>query len=67
MFDQDEDGSYSVPAGTYYGELEFHIIKEKKEESFPWLYILITTLQNNAVANNLASELVTEGEHYMTI
>ena len=65
MFDQDEDGSYSVPAGTYYGELEFTIsYKGEKEESFPWLYLDYNTLQNIAIANNLACELVTEGEHY---
>jgi SAM-dependent methyltransferase len=65
MFDEDEDGAYAVPAGMYYGELEFTIsYKGKREESFPWLYLDYNTLQNIALANYLQCELVIEGEHY---
>lgn len=65
MFDEDEDGTYEVPANIYYGELEFTVrYKEEKEESFPWLYLDYNTLQNAAFANGLQCELILEGEHY---
>lgn len=65
MFDQDEDGAYEVPAGNYYGELEFTIsYKGEKEDSFPWLYLDYNTLQNAAIDNGLQCELILEGEHY---
>lgn len=65
MFDQDEDGAYSIPANGYYGELEFTIrYKGKSEDPFPWLYLDYNTLQNIAIDNNLQCELVTQGDHY---
>lgn len=65
MFDEDEDGTYEVPANGYYGELEFSLsYKGEKENSFPWLYLDYNTLQNAAFANGLQCELVLEGEHY---
>lgn len=65
MFDADDDGSYSVPADDYYGELTFTIsYKNETEETFPWLYIDYNTLQNAAHANGLECELVLEGKHF---
>ena len=65
MFDQDEDGAYSIPADGYYGELTFTIqYKGETEETFPWLYLDYNTLQNAAIANGLQCELVAEGEHF---
>lgn len=65
MFDQDEDGAYSIPADGYYGELTFTVqYKGETEETFPWLYIDYNTLQNAAIANGLQCELVAEGEHF---
>ena len=65
MFDEDEDGSYSVPADGYYGELTFTIsYKNETEDSFPWLYMDYNTLQNAAHANGLECELVLEGKHF---
>jgi SAM-dependent methyltransferase len=65
MFDEDEDGSYSVPADGYYGELTFTIsYKNETEETFPWLYLDYNTLQNAAHANGLDCELVMEGKHF---
>lgn len=65
MFDQDDDGSYSVPADGYYGELEFTVsYKGQTEVPFPWLYLDYNTLQNAAHANGLQCELVLEGEHF---
>lgn len=65
MFDQDEDGAYSIPADGYYGELTFTIqYKGETEETFPWLYLDYNTLQNAALANGLQCELVAEGEHF---
>ena len=65
MFDQDEDGAYSIPAGGYYGELTFTVqYKGETEETFPWLYLDYNTLQNASIANGLQCELVAEGEHF---
>lgn len=65
MFDQEEDGSFYVPADGYYGELTFTIsYKNQTEEPFPWLYLDYNTLQNAAHAHGLNCELVVEGEHF---
>jgi SAM-dependent methyltransferase len=65
MFDEDEDGSYSVPADGYYGELTFTIsYKNETEDTFQWLYMDYNTLQNAAHANGLECELVIEGKHF---
>ena len=65
MFDQDEDGAYSIPADGYYGELTFTVqYKGETEETFPWLYLDYNTLQNAANANGLQCELIAEGEHF---
>ena len=65
MFDEDEEGAFSIPAEGYYGELEFTVsYKAEKENPFPWLYLYYNTLQNAALANGLKCELIQEGEHY---
>jgi SAM-dependent methyltransferase len=65
MFDENEDGSFSVPADFYYGELTFTIsYKNETEDSFPWLYLDYNTLQNAAIANGLQCELILEGQHF---
>lgn len=65
MFDENNDGCFSVPADQYYGELIFTIsYKGKTEEPFPWLYLDYNTMQNAAYANGLQCELILEGEHF---
>jgi SAM-dependent methyltransferase len=65
MFDQNEDGTFSVPADNYYGELTFSIqYKNQTEEDFPWLYLDYNTLQNACQANGLQCELILEGNHF---
>ncbi|MDI1318110.1 class I SAM-dependent methyltransferase [Flavobacterium sp.] len=65
MFDQDEEGSYLVPADGYYGELTFTVsYKNETEDTFPWLYMDYNTLQNAAHANDLQCELILEGDHF---
>ena len=66
MFDEDEDGGKWIPGDTdYYGELEFKIsYKGEMEKPFDWMYIDFNTLQNAALANGLACELLTEGDHF---
>ncbi|MFN7099346.1 MAG: class I SAM-dependent methyltransferase [Flavobacterium sp.] len=65
MFDEDEDGSFLVPADGYYGELTFTVsYKGQTEDTFPWLYLDYNTLQNAAHANGLECELVVEGKHF---
>lgn len=65
MYDQNIDGSYSVPVNNYYGELTFTIsYKNEIEALFPWLYLDYNTLQNACVDNNLKCELIMDGEHF---
>ena len=65
MFDQDEEGTYEIPASGYYGELTFTIrYKGETEASFPWLYLDYNTLQNACHSNGLNCELILEGEHF---
>ena len=65
MYDENEDGSFLVPADSYYGELTFTIsYKNQTEEAFPWLYLDYNTLQNAAFANGLQCELIVEGKHF---
>ena len=65
MYDENEDGSYSIPAEGYYGELTFTVsYKGQTDEPFPWLYLDYNTLQRAALAYGLQCELIIEGEHY---
>jgi cyclopropane fatty-acyl-phospholipid synthase-like methyltransferase len=65
MFDQDNDGSYLVPADSYYGELTFTVsYKNQTENTFPWLYLDYNTLQNACNDNGLQSKMIQKGEHY---
>jgi len=65
MYDEQEDGSFLVPATNYYGELIFTIhYKNQTDEPFPWLYMDYNTLQNAAHANGLNCELIMEGKHF---
>jgi hypothetical protein len=34
------------------------------EKPFDWMYVDFNTLQNAALANGLACELLTEGDHF---
>ena len=66
MFDEDEDGSKWIPGDLdYYGDVEFTVsYKGETEKPFDWMYIDYNTLQNAAIANGLACELVMEGDHF---
>ena len=65
MFDENNDGCFSVPADHYYGELIFTIsYKGETDEPFTWLYLDYNTLQNAAYANGFQCELILEGEHF---
>ncbi len=65
MFDENDDGSYSIPAEGYYGELSFTVsYKNETEAPFSWLYLDYNTLQNAAHANGLQCELIMEGNHF---
>ena len=65
MFDEDDDGSYLIPANGYYGELTFSVTyKNQKEKDFPWLYLDFNTLQNAANANGLQCKMILEGDHF---
>jgi SAM-dependent methyltransferase len=66
MFDEDDDGSKWIPGDLdYYGEVEFIVsYKGETEKPFDWMYIDYNTLQNAAIDNGLACELVMEGDHF---
>jgi cyclopropane fatty-acyl-phospholipid synthase-like methyltransferase len=65
MYDENEDGSYSIPAEGYYGELTFTVsYKGQTEEPFPWLYLDYNTLQRAAQAHGFQCEMLVEGDHY---
>lgn len=65
MYDENEDGSYSIPAEVYYGELTFTVsYKGLTEAPFPWLYLDYNTLQRAAQAHGFQCEMLVEGDHY---
>ena len=65
MYDENEDGSYLIPAEGYYGELTFTVsYKGQTDEPFPWLYLDYNTLQRAALAHGLQCELLEEGGHF---
>lgn len=64
MYDEDEDGGKWVPGDRYYGELTFTVHYGQESESFPWLYLDYTRLEDIARSAGLHCELVMEGEHY---
>ena len=66
MFDTDEDGGYWLPFdGSYYGEVKFRMTyKKKNTETFNWLYIDYSRLQEIAHTHHFNCELVSQGEHY---
>lgn len=52
MYDRDEDGGVMVPAGHYYGEVDYFIhYKLDTEKPIKWLYLDFETLKR-AVENN---------------
>ncbi len=66
MFDKDEDGGYWIPHDKeYYGEVDFTMsYKNRKSNTFSWLYLDYNTLQRAAILNGLNCEMIVEGEHY---
>lgn len=63
MFDRDEDGGIYIPAGGYYGELDYIVhYKGESENPIKWLYLDFTTLKNAAENNGFAIEKVMQEE-----
>lgn len=63
MFDQDEDGGVLIPAGGYYGELDYVVhYKGESEEPIKWLYLDYDTLKNAAENNGFKIEKVYKEE-----
>ncbi len=60
MFDRDEeDGGVLIPAGGYYGELDYVVhYKGESEDPIKWLYMDFNTLKNAAEYNGLMIEKV---------
>lgn len=63
MFDRDEDGGVYIPAGGYYGELEYVVhYKGESEKPITWLYLDFNTLKNAAENNGFVIEKVLQDE-----
>lgn len=63
MFDRDEDGGVYIPAGGYYGELDYVVhYKGDSEEPIKWLYLDFNTLKNAAENNGFSVEKVLQYE-----
>lgn len=68
MFDRDEDGGVYIPAGGYYGELDYIVhYKGKSEAPIKWLYLDFITLKNAAENNGFKVEkLLQDEDSYLT-
>lgn len=63
MFDRDEDGGVYIPAGGYYGELDYVVhYKGESEDPIKWLYLDFQTLKNAAENNGFSIEKVAQDE-----
>ncbi|KXH81315.1 class I SAM-dependent methyltransferase [Chryseobacterium kwangjuense] len=63
MFDRDEDGGVYIPAGGYYGELDYIVhYKGESEDPIKWLYLDFITLKNAAENNGFNIEKVIQDE-----
>ncbi|MBV8325336.1 class I SAM-dependent methyltransferase [Chryseobacterium sp.] len=63
MFDRDKDGGVYIPAGGYYGELDYVVhYKGESEEPITWLYLDFNTLKNAAENNGFKIEKVVKDE-----
>lgn len=63
MFDRDEDGGVYIPAGGYYGELDYIVhYKGESENPIKWLYLDFATLKNAVENNGFAIEKVIQEE-----
>lgn len=63
MFDKDYDGGVYIPAGGYYGELDYIVhYKGESEDLIKWLYLDFFTLQNAAENNGFNIEKVMQDE-----
>lgn len=63
MFDRDEDGGVFIPAGGYYGELDYVVhYKGESEDPIKWLYLDFATLQNAAENNGFSIEKIIQDE-----
>ncbi|MEE6128126.1 class I SAM-dependent methyltransferase [Chryseobacterium arthrosphaerae] len=63
MFDRDKDGGVYIPAGGYYGELDYVVhYKGESEQPITWLYLDFNTLKNAAENNGFKIKRVLKDE-----
>lgn len=67
MYDRDDDGGVSVPAGHYYGEVDYFVhYKLDTEQPMKWLYLDFNTLKNAAENNGFNCErIIQEDDSYL--
>ena len=67
MFDKDYDGGVLIPAGGYYGELDYVVhYKGETDDPIKWLYLDFNTFKNAAENNGFIIERVLkENDSYL--
>lgn len=67
MFDKDYDGGVLIPAGGYYGELDYVVhYKGETDDPIKWLYLDFNTFKNAAENNGFVIERVLkENDSYL--
>jgi len=65
MFQDQEDGSYSIPTKRYYGEVRFWMsYKGVEGKPFDWLYIDEVIFEDYCNQNGLNLEVIGRGNHF---
>ncbi|PQB04835.1 class I SAM-dependent methyltransferase [Aureitalea marina] len=65
LYPEGDDGAIWIPAGRYYGEVDYWVsYKNEKSHPFPMLYLDSATLSELARAAGWQMEIVQEGEHF---
>ncbi len=63
MYDRDVDGGIYIPAGRYYGEVDYFIhYKQDTEQPLKWLYLDYETLRKAAENNGFKVEKIAQEE-----
>lgn len=65
LYPEGDDGAIWIPAGRYYGEVDYWLTYQGvKGDAFPMLYLDATTLEEVAHESGLQMEILLKGDHY---